>query len=166
MSFSQICAALVAASNAFPQGLGRFFVPQSQVDELKADEGLVPQVRDAIEPVAVAPVAVPTGPCPNPAYQTTIQPPSGEILCVNEWSINEQGCTVGPSGEMVCPHGNRGAGGDSVTFGGNKGHRGTGSNGNAGPVGGDGLPVDPAAVTYLKQIEEYQKWAEREAARG
>ena len=158
--------ALVAGSNAFPQGLGRFYVPQSQVDELKADEGLVPQVRDAIEPVAVAPVAVPTGPCPNPAYQTTIQPPSGEIICVNEWSINEWGCTVGPSGEMVCPQGNVGAGGDSVTFRGNKGHRGTGSNGNASPVGGNGLPVDPAAVTYLKQIEEYQKWAEREAARG
>ena len=158
--------ALVAGSNAFPQGLGRFYVPQSQVDELKADGGLVPQVRDAIEPVAVAPVAVPTGPCPNPAYQTTIQPPSGEIICVNEWSINEGGCTVGPSGEMVCPQGNVGAGGDSVTFRGNKGHRGTGSNGNASPVGGNGLPVDPAAVTYLKQIEEYQKWAEREAARG
>ena len=125
----QICVALAAASDAFPQG-------------------------SAV-------------PCANPAYQTAIQPRGGgAVICVNEWSINEEGCTVGPSGEMVCPAGNRGAGGDSVTFRGNKGHKGTGSNGNAGPIGDNGLPVDPAAVTYLKQIEEYQKWAEREAARG
>jgi hypothetical protein len=42
----------------------------------------------------------------------------------------------------------------SVTFRGNKGPAGTGSNGNAGPISADtGLAVDPAAETYKKQIE-------------
>ena len=33
----------------------------------------------------------------------------------------------------------------------------TGSNGNAGPVSADGLAVDPAAQTYLKQIVSITK---------
>ena len=151
-----------------PQGLGRFYVPQSHVEELKADEGLVHQVRDAIEPVtAAAPAPADDGPCPDPAYKTQIQPATGgQIICVNEWSINASGCTVGPSGEMVCPAGTVGAGGDSATFRGNKGPKGTGSNGNSGAVDDNGLPVDPAVRSYLKQIENYKKWAEKEAARG
>ena len=111
--------------------------------------------------------AAAANPCTNPAFQYGIESrTTGEIICVDERSINASGCTVGPSGEMVCPTGNVGAGGDSVTFRGNRGHKGTGSNGNAGPIGNNGLPVDPAAQTYLKQIEAYQAWAEREAARG
>ena len=41
-----------------------------------------------------------------------------------------------------------------MTFRGNKGPAGTGSNGNAGPISADtGLAIDPAAETYKKQIE-------------
>jgi hypothetical protein len=67
---------------------------------------------------------------------------------------------------MVCSNGNHGVGNDSVSFRGNKGPKGTGSNGNAAPVGADGRPVDPAVASYLKQIAAYTIWAEKEAARG
>jgi hypothetical protein len=36
--------------------------------------------------------------------------------------------------------------------GGNQGPGLTGSNGNAGPISGEGLPIDPAAETYKKQV--------------
>lgn len=39
-----------------------------------------------------------------------------------------------------------------------QGPRNTGSNGNAGPVGADGRPVNPAEVSYLAQIERYKQW--------
>ena len=128
------------------------------------------------KPAAPAPVAE----VPAPAAPVVVEEPAaakagytrpikhcttGEIIYVNEWSINAEGCTVGPCGEMVCPQGNRGVGGDSASFRGNKGPGYTGSNGNAAPLGADGRAVDPAAQTYLKQIAEYQKWAEREVAR-
>ncbi len=97
--------------------------------------------------------------------------------------IKFQGCLVGPNGARVCPQGAVGSAGDRVTFRGNKGHRGTGSNGNAGPIDSvnnisrllshsddqidfifqNGFAVDPAAVTYLKQIEAYEKWALQQA---
>ncbi len=35
---------------------------------------------------------------------------------------------------------------------GNQGPGLTGSNGNAGPINGEGLPIDPAAETYKKQV--------------
>jgi hypothetical protein len=35
---------------------------------------------------------------------------------------------------------------------GNQGPGLTGSNGNAGPISGEGLPIDPAAETYKKQV--------------
>ena len=50
-----------------------------------------------------------------------------------------------------------------MTFKGNKGPEGTGSNGNAGPVDqATGVAVDPAAETYKKQIAAYIKWAEQQ----
>ena len=93
-----------------------------------------------------------------------------------------QGCVVGPCGDMNCPNGAFGVGNDRVTFRsgldklndifksllnvfflsffnrGNAGPRNTGSNGNAGPVGADGRPVNPAEIAYLKQLENYKKW--------
>ena len=53
-----------------------------------------------------------------------------------------------------------------MTFRGNKGPTGTGSNGNAGPLNQAGFAVDPAAVSLLKQQEEYIKWAEKQAKLG
>ncbi len=164
-----------ACALGLPQGLGRFYVPNSQVDELRAEADLVHQVRDAIaaDPNAVAavPVAVAAVEEPVPAaksgYTRAITHcTTGEVIYVNEWSINAEGCTVGPCGEMVCPQGNRGVGGDAASFRGNKGPGYTGSNGNAAPLGSDGRAVDPAAITYLKQIEAYKIWAEKEAKRG
>merc|ERR1712128_146554 len=77
------------------------------------------------------------------------------------------GCTVGPSGEKVCLQGAFGADGVSkVTARGNKGHSGTGSNGNAAPLNAQGLAYDPAAETYKKQIIAYQKWAEQQVENG
>merc|ERR1711994_1054643 len=50
------------------------------------------------------------------------------------------------------------------TFRGTVGAKNTGSNGNAGPISAGGLPVDPAAQTYLKQIAAYQLWAEKQVS--
>ena len=48
-------------------------------------------------------------------------------------------------------------------FRGNKGPAGTGSNGNAAPFDAtSGLPVNPAEVSYRKQLENYVKWAEEQ----
>lgn len=49
-----------------------------------------------------------------------------------------------------------------MSFKGNRGSAGTGSNGNAGPLNQAGVAVDPAAVSLLKQQEEYTKWAEQQ----
>ena len=76
-----------------------------------------------------------------------------------------QGCTVGYCSK-VCPSGAVTNDGRQVTFRGNKGPTGTGSNGNAGPLNQDGFAVDPAAVSLLKQQEEYVKWAEKQAKLG
>jgi hypothetical protein len=62
----------------------------------------------------------------------------------------------------VCRSGTFGAGNDRTTFRGNAGPHNTGSNGNAGPISEDGLPVDPAAQTYLKQIEAYKLWEKQQ----
>jgi hypothetical protein len=88
---------------------------------------------------------------------------TGAQIPVNAANQDEQGCLVGASGERVCPLGAFGADGVSkVLFRGNKGPAGTGSNGNAGPINAQGLPVDPAAETYKKQIAKYQLWAEQQ----
>lgn len=72
------------------------------------------------------------------------------VIITEDWF---QGCTVGYC-EKVCPTGAFTNDNRSVTFRGNKGPEGTGSNGNAGPVSADtGLAVDPAAETYKKQIQ-------------
>merc|ERR1719418_182111 len=88
---------------------------------------------------------------------------TGEVIPVSNENLDSAGCLVGPSGERVCPLGAFGADGQSrVQFRGNKGPGLTGSNGNAGPISQAGLPIDPAAETYKKQIEAYQKWAEQQ----
>ncbi|TRY63464.1 hypothetical protein TCAL_11962, partial [Tigriopus californicus] len=81
-----------------------------------------------------------------------------EVIYVNEDQIDAFGCLVGPCGDKVCPNGAVGVGQDRATFRGNQGPPNTGSNGNAGPIDQAGRPVDPAAVTYLKQIEAYKAW--------
>ena len=69
-----------------------------------------------------------------------------------------QGCTVGYCAK-VCPTGAYTVDNRFVGFTGNKGPAGTGSNGNAGPLNAAGVAVDPAAVSLLKQQQEYFKWA-------
>lgn len=70
---------------------------------------------------------------------------------------------MGPGGEKVCPQGAIGSSGqDKATFRGNVGHRGTGSNGNASPIGENGRPVDPAAIAYANQIAQYIEWEKRQ----
>ena len=90
---------------------------------------------------------------------------TGEEIAVNADNIDIRGCLIGPSAEAVCPTGNIGAApNERVSFRGNKGPGLTGSNGNAGPVNEQGLPIDPAAETYKKQIEAYQQWELQQAA--
>ena len=73
-----------------------------------------------------------------------------------------QGCTVGYCAK-VCPTGAFTNDNRFVSQRGNKGPSGTGSNGNAGPINqATGLAVDPAAVSLLKQQQEYTKWAEQQ----
>merc|ERR1719158_2224816 len=67
-------------------------------------------------------------------------------------TVDANGCTVGYCAR-VCPTGAVTNDGRFTTFRGNRGSPGTGSNGNAGPITANSLPVDPAAVTFLKQIE-------------
>ena len=64
----------------------------------------------------------------------------------------------------VCPTGAFTNDNRFVSQRGNQGPRGTGSNGNAGPINQAGLAVDPAAVSLLKQQQEYTKWAEQQVA--
>ncbi|XP_040574373.1 uncharacterized protein [Lepeophtheirus salmonis] len=93
------------------------------------------------------------------AVRNIIQCQTKEVIAVNEDSMDAYGCLVGPCGEKVCPIGAIGADGKSrVTFRKNQGPGQTGSNGNAAPINEQGVAVDPAAVTYLKQIEAYKKW--------
>merc|ERR1712008_572766 len=77
--------------------------------------------------------------------------PNGDPFYSDAGSVDANGCTVGYCAK-VCPTG---------AFR-NNGPTGTGSNGNAGPLNQVGLAVDPAAVSLLKQQEEYIKWAERQ----
>lgn len=86
--------------------------------------------------------------------------PNGEPFFENANSVDENGCTVGYCAK-VCPTGAQTADGRFVGFSGNKGPSGTGSNGNAAPVS-NGLPVNPAEVSYRKQLENYVKWAEEQ----
>ena len=72
-----------------------------------------------------------------------------------------QGCTVGYCSKN-CPTGAFTNDNRFVSFKGNRGSVGTGSNGNAGPLNQAGVAVDPAAVSLLKQQEEYTKWAEQQ----
>ena len=77
---------------------------------------------------------------------------TGEKIPVDVNNIDVNGCLRGPGGDAVCPQGAIGASGqDAAFYTGNVGHRGTGSNGNAAPVGADGRPVDPAAIAYANQ---------------
>merc|ERR1711893_361623 len=73
---------------------------------------------------------------------------TGEIIQVNAENLDINGCLVGPAGERVCPQGSFGAA----------------PNGNAGPVNELGFAVDPAAQTYLKQIEAYKQWELKQQA--
>eukprot|EP00095_Tigriopus_kingsejongensis_P010252 maker-scaffold178_size283195-snap-gene-0.11 protein:Tk10252 transcript:maker-scaffold178_size283195-snap-gene-0.11-mRNA-1 annotation:"---NA---" len=99
------------------------------------------------------------GPEVDQGYNTIIKHcQTQEEILVNQDSLDINGCLVGPCGERVCPQGAVGVAQDRTTFRGNKGPGQTGSNGNAGPIDSAGNPVDPAAVTYLKQIEAYKKW--------
>jgi len=88
--------------------------------------------------------------------------PNGDPYFANANSVDANGCTVGYCSK-VCPTGAITNDGRFNTFQGNRGAAGTGSNGNAGPISG-GLPVDPAAETYKKQIAAYTLWAERQQA--
>jgi len=88
---------------------------------------------------------------------------TGELITVDANNQDINGCLIGPSGEKVCQYFNVASDGQSGTsFKGNKGPKNTGSNGNAGPIGNKGQPIDPAAETYKKQILAYQKWAEQQ----
>lgn len=89
--------------------------------------------------------------------------PNGDPFYENAGTVDENGCTVGYC-DKVCPNGAFTNDNRFVTFRGNKGSAGTGSNGNAGPVNQGGFAVDPAAVSLLKQQEEYIKWAEKQVA--
>merc|ERR1712223_2110806 len=89
--------------------------------------------------------------------------PNGDPFFSNAGTVDENGCTVGYCAK-VCPTGAFTNDDRSVTFRGNKGPAGTGSNGNAGPINQSGVAVDPAAVSLLKQQQEYIKWAERQVA--
>merc|ERR1712241_762100 len=86
--------------------------------------------------------------------------PNGDPFFENANSVDENGCTVGYCSK-VCPTGAQTSDGRFVGFSGNKGPSGTGSNGNAAPVT-NGLPVNPAEVSYRKQLENYVKWAEEQ----
>ena len=57
---------------------------------------------------------------------------------------------------QVCPTGAVTSDGRAVTFRGNVGPTGTGTNGNAQSLNGAGLPIDPAAETFKKQASELQ----------
>merc|ERR1712037_243779 len=70
--------------------------------------------------------------------------PNGDPFYPDAGTVDANGCTVG-----YCAK---------------EGPTGTGSNGNAGPINQVGLAVDPAAVSLLKQQQEYIKWAERQVA--
>merc|ERR1711992_154409 len=90
--------------------------------------------------------------------------PNGDPFYPNAGTVDENGCTVGYCSK-VCPTGAVTNDGRHVTFKGNKGPTGTGTGGNAGPINqATGLAVDPAAVSLLKQQQEYIKWAERQVA--
>lgn len=79
-----------------------------------------------------------------------------ELILGDGENLDQNGCLVGPSGERVCPLGAFGSDGMSrVQHSGNQGPGQTGSNGNAGPVNSAGLPIDPAAETYKKQVWRY-----------
>jgi hypothetical protein len=49
-----------------------------------------------------------------------------------------------------------------VSFRGNQGAAGTGSNGNAGPLSNTGFAVDPAAESLKKQQIAYIEWAKKQ----
>jgi len=94
------------------------------------------------------------------AVQEIVSRATGEVILVGADGLDINGCLVGPSGEKVCPLGAFGSDGKSrVNFRGNQGPGQTGGNGNAVPVNAAGQAYDPAAETYKKQIEQYQKWA-------
>merc|ERR1712018_775202 len=89
--------------------------------------------------------------------------PNGEPFYENAGTVDENGCTVGYCSK-VCPSGAFTNDNRSVTFRGNKGPKGTGSNGNAGPLSSSGVAVDPAAVSLLKQQQAYIEWAKKQVA--
>jgi len=88
--------------------------------------------------------------------------PNGQPWFPDANTVDANGCTVGFCSK-VCPTGAITNDGRSVTFRGNRGPAGTGSNGNAGPISG-GLPIDPAAETFKKQIQRYREFELRQQA--
>merc|ERR1739842_65054 len=90
--------------------------------------------------------------------------PNGDPFYENAGTVDENGCTVGYCSK-VCPTGAFTNDDRFVSFKGNRGATGTGSNGNAGPINQEtGVAVDPAAVSLLKQQQDYIKWAEQQVA--
>merc|ERR1712228_552110 len=88
--------------------------------------------------------------------------PNGDPFYPDANTVDANGCTVGFCAK-VCPTGAITNDGRSVTFRGNRGPAGTESNGNAGPISG-GLPIDPAAETFKKQIQRYREFELRQQA--
>jgi len=89
--------------------------------------------------------------------------PWNEKLGVDEFGCNVDYCS------KVCPTGAFTNDGRQVTFRGNVGAPGTGSNGNAGPLAytaAGAVPVDPAAESLKRQQERYVKWAEQQIENG
>ena len=100
-------------------------------------------------------------------YSQVVNSQTGEVIPIDEASLDISGCLVGPSGERVCPLVAVGSDGQSrVSARGNRGPGNTGSNGNAGPVNAAGAAYDPAAETYKKQIIAYQAWALQQVENG
>merc|ERR1712018_902086 len=95
--------------------------------------------------------------------QQELRCPNGDPFYENAGTVDENGCTVGYCSK-VCPSGAFTNDNRSVTFRGNKGPKGTGSNGNAGPPSSSGVAVDPAAVSLLKQQQAYIEWAKKQVA--
>merc|ERR1712226_316900 len=143
-----------AGAFAMPQGHGipaHLLAKRLQGQDTTADEQLL--IAEG------TPIVVPVG---FAAVAEVANCQTGEIIPVDAGNLDINGCLVGACGERVCPLGAIGVSNESVNHRGNKGPGQTGSNGNSGPVSADGRPIDPAAQTYLKQIEAYKLWEKQQ----
>merc|ERR1739844_563450 len=127
-----------------------------------SEKSTMPSTSDLVASVRVVGLCVPSAVVF--ARPQELKCPNGDPFYPNAGTVDENGCTVGYCSK-VCPTGAITNDGRHVTFKGNKGPTGTGTGGNAGPINqATGLAVDPAAVSLLKQQQEYIKWAERQVA--